>query len=200
MVYYGRQPKGAGVKKIQAPLLLHYAGLDKRINEGIPEFVRALKQANKTYELHITVMRTEYAVDFLSQLLVHEVMTRELVTLAGEEYVGVIRERLFKNRSEVRHQGFPVLNESGQLLGVVTYRDILDPKITLETRVVDLIKRPPVVTHQDNTLRETADHMVREGVGRLPVIERNSGKLVGIVSRSDLLMAHGRRLTDPAAK
>lgn len=53
VVYYGRQPKGADVKKIQAPLLLHYAGLDKRINEGIPEFERALKQAGKAYELHI---------------------------------------------------------------------------------------------------------------------------------------------------
>ena len=53
VVYYGRQPKGADVKKIQAPLLLHYAGLDKRINEGIAGFEKALKQANKTYELHV---------------------------------------------------------------------------------------------------------------------------------------------------
>ncbi len=53
VVYYGRQPKGADVEKIQAPLLLHYAGLDKRINEGIAEFERALKQANKTYEMHV---------------------------------------------------------------------------------------------------------------------------------------------------
>lgn len=53
VVYYGRQPKGAEVKKIQAPLLLHYAGLDKRINEGIAEFESALKQASKRYELHV---------------------------------------------------------------------------------------------------------------------------------------------------
>ncbi len=53
VVYYGRQPKGTDMKKIQAPLLLHYAGLDKRINEGIAEFEGALKQSNKTYELHV---------------------------------------------------------------------------------------------------------------------------------------------------
>jgi carboxymethylenebutenolidase len=53
VVYYGRQPKAADVGKIQAPLLLHYAGLDKRINEGIAEFEHALKQANKPYELHV---------------------------------------------------------------------------------------------------------------------------------------------------
>ena len=53
VVYYGRQPKAAGVETIQAPLLLHYAGLDKRINEGIAEFEGALKQAGKPYELHL---------------------------------------------------------------------------------------------------------------------------------------------------
>ncbi|HEY9098065.1 MAG TPA: dienelactone hydrolase family protein [Thiobacillus sp.] len=53
VVYYGRQPQVAGVKAIQAPLLLHYAGLDKRINDGIAEFEDALKQAGKPYELHL---------------------------------------------------------------------------------------------------------------------------------------------------
>lgn len=53
VVYYGRQPKAAEVEKIKAPLLLHYAGLDARINEGIPAFEDALKKANKSYTLHI---------------------------------------------------------------------------------------------------------------------------------------------------
>jgi carboxymethylenebutenolidase len=53
VVYYGRQPKAADVEKLKAPLLLHYAGLDARINEGIPAFEEALKKANKTYTLYI---------------------------------------------------------------------------------------------------------------------------------------------------
>jgi carboxymethylenebutenolidase len=53
VVYYGRQPQAADVPKIQAPLLLHYAGLDTRINEGIPAFEDALKKANKKYTLHL---------------------------------------------------------------------------------------------------------------------------------------------------
>lgn len=140
------------------------------------------------------VVRTEYAVDFLSQVLVHEVMTQDVMTFAGKEEVGSIRTRLFQHLPEINHQGFPVFNEADQLLGVVTHRDILDPRIAPEVRIHDLIKRPPVVTHQDNTLREAADHMVREGVGRLPVIDRSSGRVIGILSRSDLLAAHARRL------
>jgi carboxymethylenebutenolidase len=53
VVYYGRQPKASDVEKIKAPLLLHYAGLDARINEGIPAFEEALKKANKPYTLYI---------------------------------------------------------------------------------------------------------------------------------------------------
>lgn len=53
VVYYGRQPKAAEVEKIKAPLLLNYAGLDTRINEGIPAFEAALKQANKKYTLYM---------------------------------------------------------------------------------------------------------------------------------------------------
>jgi carboxymethylenebutenolidase len=53
VVYYGRQPSAADVPKIQAPLLLHYAGMDARINAGIPAFEEALKKANKKYTLHM---------------------------------------------------------------------------------------------------------------------------------------------------
>ena len=53
VVYYGRQPKAADVPKIVAPLMLHYASLDTRINEGIPAFEAALKSAKKAYTLHM---------------------------------------------------------------------------------------------------------------------------------------------------
>ncbi len=53
VAYYGRQPKSEDVPKIKAPLLLHYAGLDKRVNAGIPAFEAALKKAGKRYTLHI---------------------------------------------------------------------------------------------------------------------------------------------------
>ncbi|WP_284735524.1 dienelactone hydrolase family protein [Dongia deserti] len=53
VVYYGQQPPAEEVAKIQAPLLLNYAGLDERINAGIPAFEDALKKSGKEYTLHI---------------------------------------------------------------------------------------------------------------------------------------------------
>ncbi|MGO4705453.1 dienelactone hydrolase family protein [Microvirga sp. 2MCAF38] len=52
VAYYGGQPKPEDVAKIHAALLLHYGGLDERINAGIPAYEAALKQAGKTYEIH----------------------------------------------------------------------------------------------------------------------------------------------------
>jgi len=51
--FYGRQPVAADVANIKAPLLLHYAALDKRINAGWPDFESALKANHKTYSAHI---------------------------------------------------------------------------------------------------------------------------------------------------
>jgi carboxymethylenebutenolidase len=51
--FYGRQPKAEDVSHIKAPLLLHYAALDTRINEGWPAYEAALKAAGKTYEAYI---------------------------------------------------------------------------------------------------------------------------------------------------
>lgn len=51
--FYGRQPPAADVAKIKAPLLLHYAELDKNINEGWPAYEAALKANGKVYEAWI---------------------------------------------------------------------------------------------------------------------------------------------------
>ena len=52
VVYYGSQPAAEDVPRIQAPILLHYAGLDERINAGIDPFVAALEAGKKTYTLY----------------------------------------------------------------------------------------------------------------------------------------------------
>jgi carboxymethylenebutenolidase len=53
VAFYGRQAAAEDVPKIKAALLLHYAGLDSRINAGIPAYEAALKEAGVRYELHM---------------------------------------------------------------------------------------------------------------------------------------------------
>jgi carboxymethylenebutenolidase len=53
VAYYGAQLPAAEVSNVSAPLLLHYASLDQRINAGIPDYEAALKAGRKTYELYM---------------------------------------------------------------------------------------------------------------------------------------------------
>ena len=53
VAYYGAQPKAEDVPKIKAALLLHYAGLDERINAGIDAFRKALDANHKQYAIHM---------------------------------------------------------------------------------------------------------------------------------------------------
>lgn len=53
VAYYGAQANPADVPKIKASLMLHYGGLDERINAGIPAYEQALKENNKDYKIYI---------------------------------------------------------------------------------------------------------------------------------------------------
>ena len=53
VAYYGRQADAADVPKIEAALLLHYAGLDERINAGIDAYKAALEAEGKDFTIHI---------------------------------------------------------------------------------------------------------------------------------------------------
>jgi carboxymethylenebutenolidase len=51
--FYGSAPPSEDVANIQAPLLIHYASLDERVNAGWPEYQRALDAAGKSYAMHM---------------------------------------------------------------------------------------------------------------------------------------------------
>ena len=140
-------------------------------------------------------IRTEYAADHLSHVLVRDAASREVVSLRGGDLLRDVRRWLSSTEKGASHQGFPVLDDKGELCGVVTRRDLLDPARSESATIASLVRRGAVVVYEDNTLREAADHMVRTGVGRLPVVSREAPRVVvGIVSRSDLLSAHEDRL------
>lgn len=139
----------------------------------------------------------EYSADFLSRILVGAVATRSIVSLRADETLHAVRTWLASDTEPVHHQGFPVVDAQNRLCGIVTRRDLLDQSVAKDRLVHDIIKRPPLVVYADNSLREAEDHMVNENVGRLIVVSRESvGKIIGIVTRSDLLAAHMHRLAE----
>jgi H+/Cl- antiporter ClcA/predicted transcriptional regulator len=139
----------------------------------------------------------EYSADFLEQVQVGAAASKPVVSLGADDALEQVRSFIQSQKPGASHQGFPVVDGEGLLVGVVTRRDLLDPQNAGTRKVRELVRRPAAVVFDDNTLREAADHMVREGVGRLPVVSRaQPRKPVGMLTRSDLLAAHRRRLEE----
>ena len=138
----------------------------------------------------------EYTADFLDQVRVLDCALRPVVTLRAEDTVERIRAWLGSGAEEAGHQGFPVVDQSGKLLGVLTRRDIAEAA-DVSMHAHELVRRECVVVFDDSTLRDAADRMARERIGRLPVLSRSRPhSLVGIITRSDLVDAHLRRLEE----
>lgn len=143
-----------------------------------------------------TPVITEYSADFLERLLVREYSTRTVVTLPDDATVAATRAWL-SGADASTHQGFPVIDGTGRLVGLLTRRDILNPVAADDAQLRTLIRRAPTVVTGRHSLRDAADKMVQARVGRLPVLaDDGSGRVVGIISRSDLLAAHERRLDE----
>ncbi len=140
---------------------------------------------------------TEYAADYLEQVLVRDACTRDVVTLRSRDSLGDVRQAINSGRAEHQHQGFPVIDDTGRVRGVLTRRQLLDPSEPNMRRIGDLPLREPVVVHEHHSLREAADHMVAHDIGRVIVVGVDAPHpLVGILTRGDLLAAHGQRLKE----
>ncbi|MBS0431623.1 MAG: chloride channel protein [Proteobacteria bacterium] len=140
---------------------------------------------------------SEYAADFLEQISVGAACTREVRSLRTSDALADIRHWLNSGQPESQHQGYPVLDDSGRVRGVITRRDLLDPDLPGLKRIGEMLKRAPILVEENHSLREAADHMVAENVGRLVVVAHGDpNRMVGILTRGDLLAAHGRRLKE----
>jgi CBS domain-containing protein len=138
---------------------------------------------------------TEYAADYLEQVLVRDACSRDVVSLRTSDELGEVRVLLNSGRPEYQHQGFPVVDDGGRVRGVVTRRSLLDASQPNMRHIGDLGLRPPVVVHEHHSLREAADHMVAENIGRVIVVGVDAPHpVVGILTRGDILSAHRRRL------
>ncbi|HYB91480.1 MAG TPA: chloride channel protein [Candidatus Binataceae bacterium] len=139
----------------------------------------------------------DYTADFLSQILVGDVASREVVSLRADLTLGEIRSWIAEGRPGSAHHGFPVLDGDLVLVGVVSQRDLLDPVTPAGTRVGEVVRGPRVVVFEDNTLRDAVDLMARHRMGRVPVVKReNPAEVVAMLSQSDIRSANRRRLEE----
>ncbi len=131
----------------------------------------------------------EYGVDPLERHFVEEVMTREVVTIAGTELVRDVLHNYFG--SSQRYRAYPVVQDS-RLLGVLD-RSMLNacPPENLDTPVSELFAGDGagrIFTTPGETCRSVALRLAADGLERMAVVDDPANqRLVGILTRSDLL-------------
>jgi chloride channel protein, CIC family len=153
----------------------------------------------------------EYSVDPLEMLSVEEVMTKDVVTVPAALPVTELLRQYFLGTGKRPHQAYPVVDADGRILGVVTRANLLEDWIAaaladcdgtgqsgLELIITyDLIHRAPITAHPWESCRTAAERMAETGVGRLPVVSPDDpGKVIGIVTRSDLLKPRAKTVEE----
>jgi CBS domain-containing protein len=143
----------------------------------------------------------DYETDVLTQLPVGDIMDRDAPVLPADMRVGELAERIARHeRLFSAHQGMLMVDKEGKLLGVITRGDVLraldrDPAGSLT--VLDAGSRNVIVTYPDEVLSEATARMLRNNVGRLPVVDRADARhIVGYLGRHGIMAARQRRLDD----
>jgi CIC family chloride channel protein len=143
----------------------------------------------------------EYLADPLEQVIVGDIASKPVVTLKTMQTVDSARRWLSLAGAANQHQGFPIVDPAGHLVGVLTRRDLLDPRVNGSRELREILFRPPKFVYDDCTARQAAHHMVNHNIGRLPVVMRSQPtRLIGIVTRSDILSAYRRQIEENEAE
>lgn len=146
-------------------------------------------------------INTEYETDLLRQTSVSETMDKEAPTIAGKMRVSELSDRIARRDPEVcRHEAMVVLNGEGRLAGMITRGDVmraLDKDPSGAMTVLEASSRNVVVTHPDESLDDAAAKMLRNNIGRLPVVEPSEPtRVIGYLGRPGILAARLRRLDE----
>ena len=147
----------------------------------------------------------EYEAGVFSLVRVGEMMDRDVQPVLQEMTVAELAASS-KGHNPLLDlsEGLPVIAKDGKLAGIVTQGDLLrafemDPEGKIS--VLEAGSQAPIVAYAEEPLQEALHRMLQHDVGRLPVVNRNDPhKLVGYLTRSNLLSAWTRRLDEEGVR
>jgi CIC family chloride channel protein len=143
----------------------------------------------------------EYEADILQQVRVADTMDSEAPTLPAETLLSELAERIARHDpAVVRHQALLLVDGERKLMGIITRGDVLRALSEAPNGTMTALEagtRNLVVTHPDEMLHAASVKMLRNNIGRLPVVERSDpGRIVGYLGRAGILAARLRRLDE----
>jgi len=132
----------------------------------------------------------EYSVDPLDLVQAAQLMTRDPATLPGTMTIAAAAT-FFADGAN--HRSYPVVDDDNALLGLVSRTDALRWQVgehAADTSLAETLSDASLlVAYPATPIGAVADLMVDSGIGRVPIVEPGSRRVVGILSRQDLLKA-----------
>jgi CIC family chloride channel protein len=130
--------------------------------------------------------------DIMSSITVSDAMVRQVVTF--QETVTVHdAEMSIQSDASYRHRGFPVLNQEGNLVGMVTTKDIFEAMSEgkMDMPIKEIITKEISTCYPSDNLKTALQKLGEKNVGRIPVVEReNPNLLVGLITRENIIAAY----------
>lgn len=133
--------------------------------------------------------RGEYNVPLLTKIFVSDAMNYNVSTLSPGDSVASANQLML----DKGFRGIPV-TEAEKAVGIVTMSDVLRiPREQMSsTPLRNVMTQNLLVVYPDESLLAALETMTNHGVGRLPVVSKESGKLLGIITRMDVIRAYDR--------
>ena len=143
----------------------------------------------------------EYAVDPLELLYVREVMQKAVVAVQASDLQGQVTNLPQLDHRWQAQRLVPVTDAQGRLKGVLTATDIRksmegNGNHLMPGALLERVKTDTVNAYADEPLRAVVNRMAEKEVTRMPVVAQEDGKLLGVVSLDDLLVARARHLEE----
>ena len=155
------------------------------------ESIYTLKLMRRGVDVH-----PQEEIDILEKVTVADVMTRNFPTVRPETTLAEITD-LFATS---RHHGFPVVDKTGKLRGMVTAAD-LEANMSSTSQnitVADIASTNLITAYPDESLHDVLHKPGSSEVGRIPVIDRKEpSKLVGVLRRHDIVRAYTKAQSRP---
>lgn len=117
-------------------------------------------------------------------MIASDIMTRRVYTTSPQTSVQEVAQLLHRERIS----GVPVIDDkSGQLIGIVTEADIIRHIDRDDLKVADIMSCQLITVAEDTSVSEIAALLAERRIKRVPVVQ--AGRVVGIVSRADIVQA-----------
>ncbi len=116
-------------------------------------------------------------------MIARDIMTSNVCTIRPEASAQEAAQLL----SQKRISGLPVVNPDGKIIGIVTEADIISKVNQGGLLVADIMSHEVIAVDEETSVSEIASLLTKRRIKRVPVVQK--GKLVGIVSRADIVNA-----------